>query len=185
MSSTLASRLKVLVAKSFKAERLYGSMVISLTGQLDTELAERAKLSNEIRAREWQKSYNKLRLGLNSILSEEKSATAVTERLLKLETDFRVQIQRAAQELEKVSVGIKDALSRAEYAVVYRRSMDLVKYQARIQASEVVCEEVLALLDAKKPILNLVTEDLTPAPVKEVVKEKSKVIPFIRKASAS
>ena len=184
MTSTLASRLKVLVAKSFKAERLYGSMVINLTGQMETELAERAKLSNEIRAREWQKSYNKLRLGLNAILSEENSATAVTERLLKLEADFRVQIKKANQELEKVSVGIKDALNRAEYAVVYRRSMDLVKYQARIQASEVVCQEVLALLETKKPIFNLVNQEVPPA-VKEVAKEKSKVIPFIRKASAS
>lgn len=179
MSSTLSSRLKVLVAKSFKAERLYGSMVVNLTGQLESEFTERAKLSNEIKAREWQKSYNKLRIGLNSIISEESNAIAVTERLLKLEADFRAQVVRSNEELEKISLAIKDALTRGEYAVVYRRSMDLVKYQSRIQASQVVCEEILALLETKKQTMSL------PVEIVEAPKEKSKVIPFIRKVSVS
>lgn len=188
MSSTLSSRLKVLVAKSFKAERLYGSMVLTLTDKQESELAERAKLTNEIKAREWQKSYNKLRIGLNSILSEETNIISVTERLLKLDAEFRAQVISSNEDLEKISLAIKEALTRGEYAVVYRRAMDLVKYQSIIQASQVISEEILALLETKKaaaPIIEAKLAEVKSAEVQEESpREKSKVIPFMRKVSA-
>jgi len=50
VSSTLTSRLQVLIAKSFKAEKLYNSMLVNSEDSINV-----AALSNEVRAKQWAK----------------------------------------------------------------------------------------------------------------------------------
>lgn len=171
VSSTLSSRLQVLIAKSFKAEKLYNSMIADSSNTINV-----ATLSNEVRAKQWAKTYNKLRKELNSILSIKASSTEVIDKLLSLHDNFQCSLNQCANDLDHEHDKIKEALCRAEYAVIYKSSLDLIKLQSKLQSTQVVCDEILALLETKKAkILEPIELD------RPLVEQNNKVIPFRRK----
>ena len=175
VSSTLTSRLQVLIAKSFKAEKLYNSMLVNSGDSINV-----ASLSNEVRAKEWAKTYNRLRKELNAILTSSTNSTDLIDALLNLHEGFQQTLNQCAIDLDFAHDKIKEALTRAEYAVIYKSSLDLIKFQSRLQSTQVVCDEVLALMETKKSkIMEPIELD---QPINESTSGKSsKVIPFRRK----
>ena len=100
--------------------------------------------------------------------------------MLSLHEGLQLTLNQCANDLDFAHDKIKEALTRAEYAVIYKSSLDLIKFQSRLQSTQVVCDEVLALMETKKSkILEPIELD---QPIDEPVKEKSsKIIPFRRK----
>ena len=141
-----------------------------------------SSLSNEVRAKQWAKTYNKLRKELNTIISNCSNSTDLIDALLSLHEDFQQVLNQCANDLDFAHDKIKEALSRAEYAVIYKSSLDLIKFQSRLQATQVVCDEILALMETKKAkILEPIELDKPIEQENLVQKTSAKIIPFRRK----
>jgi hypothetical protein len=143
---TLNSRLRVLVAKTFRAEKLYSS-IPSTHGEKLTNVSVLAQTANDIRAKEWQRTHYQLRTALNEILSEGSSST-LTADIVALRQRF---VDRATESGDAVEVGvdsIMDTAARHEFAHIFRLSVEMIRYKARAQASRVIAEELSAALDA-------------------------------------
>ena len=135
-----------------------------------------AALSNEVRAKQWAKTYNRLRKELNKILKSSTNSADTIDALLSLHEGFQQTLNQCANDLDFAHDKIKEALSRAEYAVIYKSSLDLIKFQSQLQSTQVVCDEVLALMETKK------SKILEPIELDQPIEEKSNnVIPFRRK----
>jgi hypothetical protein len=83
---TLHSRLRVLVAKTFRAEKLYASMKNSNCVE-NGEIQKITELANTVRADVWQQSHGKLRRALNSPLSKG-SGNALIEAVIGIKNLF-------------------------------------------------------------------------------------------------
>jgi hypothetical protein len=143
---TLNSRLRVLVAKTFRAEKLYSS-IPSSQGEKLTNPSRLSQAANDIRAKEWQRSHYQLRSALNEILSEGSSAN-MTADIVALRQRF---LDRAKESSDAVEQGVEstmDTVARHEFAAVFRFSVDLIKHKARAQASQVIAEELSSVLEA-------------------------------------
>ena len=140
---TLHSRVRVLIAKAFRAERLYSSLrnSDSKVGQLGSV----ADLANDARGREWQKCHQELRSALNNILGAA-PANELRTALGELLSEF---LKRAEQSSKVVQEGVSDVVTatrREEFAHVLRRSLQLIQEKARLQASLAIVDELRALL---------------------------------------
>ena len=182
-SPTLSSKLRVLIAKSFKAEKLYASM--SGTG-IDQRASVRAELANEVRAKEWERSYHQLRISLNKIVSEGKSV----EFALELERLKKAFQKSSLESLEKIKSGqreMSDALGREEFAFVYKASLEMIRYKARHEACKIASQELDSLLEGRKKntdIEPIELDDIDEMPSK-APKTSAKVISISRKRFAS
>lgn len=157
---TLNSRIRVLVAKAFRAEKLYSSLALGGLNSTGSAIADRdadrsassnvlAQIANEVRAKEWKRSHYQLRTSLNDLLAEG-SGAQLAPALIELRDGFL----RAAQESRRVLAASSETLAenarRQEYAHIFKLSVELIRHKARAQANQVVADELTALLDASR-----------------------------------
>jgi hypothetical protein len=142
---TLHSRLKILIAKTFRAEKLYGSIRNSPAG-VSGHLTMLTEISNDIRAREWQKSHFQFRTALNDLLSEATTQTLAAS-VSRLHRAFQERADESADALQAGTAGLIDAAKRQEYAHVMKISVELIRHRARAQANQVVADELAGVLE--------------------------------------
>lgn len=145
-SPTLNSRIRVLVAKAFRAEKLYSS-VNNAKGDRLSNLAVLAEAASEIRAKEWQRAHYQLRTSLNDILAlgnnglMAREVAILRERFVERANESGATVEEGAQELI-------DAARRHEFAHTFKLSLELIRRKAQAQASRVIADELGALLDS-------------------------------------
>lgn len=145
-SPTLNSRLRVLVAKTFRAEQLYGTIRNNADAK-QAALTGMIELANDIRAREWQRSHNDLRTELNDILTLGKSSLIV-DRVLLLQQGF---LKRSVEDEELIEKGVREiseGAARHEFTGVWRVTAELIRLKARHQANKAIAEELMGVLEA-------------------------------------
>lgn len=157
-SSTLNSRLRVLVAKAFRAEKLYSSMgrtsttspsaglAGNLAGDRLSNMAVLAEAASEIRAKEWQRTHYQLRIALNDILAVGNTSKMLSQ-LTELRDNFLTRARENSVLLEKGSEELIETAKRQEFAHIFKISLELIRTKAQTQASHVIVEELSAVLD--------------------------------------
>jgi hypothetical protein len=150
-NQTFNSRLRLLVAKSYKAERLYNSLRSEHTFE-NPELLARitsasgiAEIANDIRAREWQRAHNELRLTLNELLSTGTSLSQARAVAGLLET-FRTRFDEDRMYVEENVENLVEATKREEFGHVLKLSLELIRAKSRSQASKAIADELNAVL---------------------------------------
>lgn len=143
---TLNSRLRVLVAKTFKAEKLYSSIRNSRADKL-ANVASLSDMANDIRAKEWQRAHYRLRASLNDILSLPTKSAIIAE-LLKVRESFLQKAVESEAAIEKNSGLIDETVRRFEFARSLKISVELIQEKACAQANRVISDELGALLDS-------------------------------------
>lgn len=139
--ATLNSRLRVLIAKAYRAEKLYSS--IRHTQGNDTPSV--VELANDIRAREWQRAYGHLRGTLNDILLLG-SPAAVSDQIHGLYRQFRRLSEESFRAVEQETTNLVETVKRHEFARCLKLSMELIRSKARAQAHKVIADELHAAL---------------------------------------
>lgn len=146
---TLHSRLRVLVAKSFRAEKLYASIRNSRkSGDGGVPISAIAEIANDIRAKEWQKSYGDLRTELNDIVASGGSGGALLTTVVSLSHRFKLSAEESAAKVEIGNKGLMLAAKRHEFGHVLKLTLELIRHRARAQASQVISDELQSLLEA-------------------------------------
>jgi hypothetical protein len=141
---TLNSRLRVLVAKAFKAEKLYASI---RSPQPETSLpTSLGEMANDVRAKEWQRAHFQLRTALNDILSET-SGAQLAAGVHMLRERFIEKANEGARFVDQGRVELADVAKRSEFAHGMKLCMELVRHNARSQAYSVLIEELSAILE--------------------------------------
>lgn len=143
---TLNSRLRVLVAKTYRAEKLYSSIRNNKGQQLSSSSAL-SEMANDIRAREWQRSHYELRTALNEILSLGNSS-AVTEHIIELRRRFAEKCEENLAAIEKGKELLIETAKRQEFSQIFRNSAELIRCKARAQADKLIVEELTSVLDS-------------------------------------
>ncbi|MFN8391952.1 MAG: hypothetical protein U0136_16805 [Bdellovibrionota bacterium] len=151
---TLNSRLRVLVAKAFRAEKLYSTVNNSRAERL-TNMAALAEAASDIRAREWQRSHYQLRTALNDVLGLGNSS-AIAREVVGLRDSFLRKSQEATQLVEKGADELVETARRHEFAHIFKISIELIRHKAQAQACKVIADELSSVLDACNP--NAVSE---------------------------
>ena len=160
---TLNSRLRVLVAKAFKAEKLYASIRNQTVGDPARSIssdpsdgsgernpsgaATLSVFANDVRAKEWQRSHFQLRTALNEILSESAGARTVQE-LVELRDRFGSKAAECTGLVERETGELLEIAKRKEFAHCLKLALDLVRHNARAQAYSVIVSELNGILDA-------------------------------------
>lgn len=148
-SATLNSRLRVLIAKTFRAEKLYSSIVRQNLsgGNISSAKAGQAKLSemaNEIRAKEWQLTQSKLRTVLNDII-ETHSSSQLTNEILSVTREFHNEAKSCETQLVETKAKLIEAGELEEFATSLKLSFELIRLKARLQACHSVISELGSL----------------------------------------
>lgn len=189
---TLHSRLRILIAKAFRAEKLYAS-IPNRQGGADLPTAQISELANDIRAREWQKTHHALRTALNDLL-DEKSMRDIQKEVSLLSRRFAMQAEETAAALEKEILSVAEATKRHEFAHVVKLSLELIRLKSRAQANKAIALELEGVLEASgKDPNELAAKSALAVAVKEgaeVVADPAavstnNVIAFKRRASGS
>ena len=172
--STLYSKLKILVAKLYKAEKLYSSMkrlpvaeashrlAANAPRQLFPQQLERNNLNfnrtenashnlieqaNEVRSGEWHKVHQSFRIKLNDLLLNGNSA-CLSENFNSLWLEFLAEFEIAELDLQDCNQSTKEALIKEEYSYLFKLSYELIKRKARLQALKVIHDELNSLLNS-------------------------------------
>ena len=143
---TLSSRLRVLVAKTYRAERLYGS-IRSPQNSAHHSAAAISQTANDIRAREWQRSHNELRTSLNTLIAQGGSSSALIKQVSVLREQFRAQEEQSRRSIESGSANLKESTRRQEFAAVFKQAAELIRHKARAHANRVIADELKALIE--------------------------------------
>ncbi len=145
-NATVNSRLRVLVARAFRAEKLYGA---SAPNRPDKRLnyAQLAEAAGELRSKEWQKAYYQLRASLNDLLALG-SPQATVDGVIALRLEFLKRTEEAAQFVEHASSELQDAAARQEFSHLFKLTLELIRQKAVAQSSRAVCDELGAVLKA-------------------------------------
>jgi hypothetical protein len=158
---TLNSRLRILVAKAFRAEKLYSTVNNSRTENTRTErltnMGALAEAASDIRAREWQRSHYQLRTALNDVLSLG-NTSAVAREVVALRETFLKRSEDAVQLVDKGAEELIDTARRHEFAHIFKISVELIRHKAQAQACKVIADELSAVLDACNPNAKLPEE---------------------------
>ena len=204
-NQTFNSRIRLLVAKSFKAEKLYNSLRSDFSFQNPETLNKIisstgiGEIANDIRAREWQRCHNDLRVSLNKILSDSplygtemtssSRVNAQQRALAGLLAEFRSCYDAERKFVDQSIDTLLEAGKREEFGHVLKLSLELIRAKSRAQAAKAVADElnsVLQLSNAsvlKSPIdaaaQRMSSTDAMPA--KKDVELPSNVIPLRRK----
>ena len=189
-STTINSRLRVLIAKTFRAEKLYSSMKNGGFSE-QTEHARLLELANNARAEVWQVSHAKLRKILNDILGQ-KSGSSVTDEVAKLRDEFQRASVIAQQDLVKAKANLEDTNNREEFTHSMRISLSLVRLKALCQANQIVADELTSILQSSRKAssdsnkgdsdFSYLSEENTASLDSESCYDN--VLPFRRKASS-
>jgi len=143
---TITSRLKVLIARTFRAEKLYSSMRTNDQGGEAASASLLVELANEVRAREWQRAHTKLRKVLNEII--ERSAPAeLGSEIVRLHKHFSVKAGESESLLSAGLAELPDMSRRQEFSALLKLSAELVRYKARYQAYQALADELASVLD--------------------------------------
>jgi hypothetical protein len=150
-TQTFNSRLRLLVAKSYKAERLYNSLRSEHTFE-NPELLARitsssgiAEIANDIRAREWQRSHNELRTVLNELLASG-GYVDQARSIARLLENFRTRYDEDRRFVEENIDNLMEAARREEFGHVLRLSLELIRAKSRSQAAKAIADELNSLL---------------------------------------
>ena len=154
--ATLTSRLRVLIAKTFRAEKLYSSMRnAQASGAPNT--AQLAELANDVRAREWQRSYHELRTALNSIVGVS-SSKQLGDEINLLRERFLLRLRESTSDVDRSMIALADTLQRQEFAHALKLVAELVRLKARAQASKAIADELTGVLQSSGRELELGAE---------------------------
>lgn len=175
-SPTLHSRLRVLVAKTFRASQLYSSM---RTGRGDNG-SNLSEVANDARAAIWYRVHADLQAGLNDAL-ELPSASQVALRVAQLKQEFEKSARDAELTMAAGSERLVQSISRQEFSTTFKTSLELIKCKARMQASRVIAEELESILSNSRAQQPQVDSMFGDAPEKSA--EASNVIPLRRRVS--
>jgi hypothetical protein len=145
-SPTLHSRLRVLIAKTFRAEKLFSSIRNTSGSQL-ASLSTLSEIANDARAREWQKSHHELRNALNEML-ESSEIPEVAGRVINLREKFFRRHLANTEELQKDVQGLTDSIAREEFAQSLRQVVELIRTKARVQVDKAIADELGSILQA-------------------------------------
>lgn len=179
-SPTLHSRLRVLVAKAFRASQLYSSMRTGV--KTPQNLGE---LANDVRARVWHQSHSELQLALNDVLALG-SSSEIVSKIIQLRLRFDKRALDAQKLLERGTDRLVESANRHEFVTSLKASMDLVKFKAEMQATRVIADELGDILGGRGKGKEAEPED---SHVDDLVKDvqapslPSNVIPLRRRAS--
>ena len=172
-TATLNSRLRVLIARTYKAEKLYSSNARSAkqdgSGPENSGWASRARSSraqnsgdgsssvidglekslgdvaNRARAKEWERAHRELREALNEVLALGTSKKQAAA-LISIANEFRQYASEGMAQIDRGIILLKNSAERQEFSHVCKISLELVKEKARIQANSIIAEEVKYLL---------------------------------------
>lgn len=142
---TLHSRLRVLVAKAFRAEKLYSSVNNSKSDRL-TNIAVLSEAASEIRAKEWQRSHYQLRTAINEILTLGSNAL-IAEQVAELRDRFLAKAKESAAAVERGADELVETARRHEFAHIFKISLELIRLKAQAQACKVVADELGSILE--------------------------------------
>lgn len=145
MSQTLHSKLKVLIAQAYKAEKLYGSMRLEHRLLLESEDGI-SKLANDIRAKQWQRTHFVLRQTLNDLLSNVTSSAELLKAVASLRDKFAKKSLESENTLELKRYELQNACERDEFAHSANVSLELINLKAKSQALRGVADELDSLL---------------------------------------
>jgi hypothetical protein len=157
-NATLNSRLRVLVARTYKAEKLYsslrnagGSTSSSLNSALlDPHSAKNpglAQLANDARAKQWQQQHYQLRIALNDILSAGSKAS-LTAQVFALRDKFHSRWSESKTAIDEGTKNLIETAGRQEFAHTLKVSAELIRHKARAEACQVIAKELTAILEA-------------------------------------
>lgn|GEM_PF-5211366 len=149
---TLNSRLRVLIAKTFKAEKLYSSLV-KTHPSAKLGVVALSHLANDIRSKEWQKMHEDLRLGLNSLLRLGQTSTIANE-LEVVWTGFVEKLEESLADLQQGERALREACDRGEYSTALKISAELVRHKARSQSCKVIIDELKSLLESSGRVVS-------------------------------
>lgn len=188
-SQTFNSRLRLLVAKSYKAEKLYSSLRSEVTFQNPDHLSRVtsasgiAEIANDLRAREWQRLHNELRTALNEILSDTTPANQPRAIAGLLEM-FRERFDQDRAYLEENIETLVDASNREEFGHVLKLSLELIRIKSRAQASKAISDELNSVLQPLSRSYDSIPPEMSnekPVQEAEISARPSNVIPLRRK----
>ena len=145
-SATLNSRLRVLVAKAFRAEKLYGAAKASKQIESHATQTVVSDVAQQLRAKEWQKSHYELRVSLNNILSLGNSKEQA-QQLMLLKSCYETRSKEHSAVVKKLADNLKETVERQEFAHVLKITLELIRLKAIAQSSKVICEELHAVLN--------------------------------------
>ena len=148
--STLNSRLRVLIAKTFRAEKLYASLLnvgdsAHSIGAGPVGAASLTKLANDVRAREWQASHEQLRASLNELVRMSNSS-AILDHLQVIYEQYYAKFVESGTALDRGISALVDTARRQEFAHVLKLSVEMTRHKARAQACKVIADELAALI---------------------------------------
>ncbi len=143
--ATLHSRLRVLVARTFKAEKLYASMQRKSSPSFPGPAAL-SELANDIRAKEWQRIHAELRGAINDIL-ENCPVGQVGTKVNQLKDEFLLLAKNSSQDFSENLESLLEAAKKEEFTRTAKKSMELVRFKARLQAAQAVSEELTGILN--------------------------------------
>ena len=177
ISPTVNSKLRVLIAKTYKAEKLFLSMKSSFSAGFENQ--KLIELANNVRAEVWGNIHSDLRKSLNSIVNSESSTSVVTE-INKLKSSFRSVIEERNRQLEKTKQMLFEMGARGEFIHTLKLSLELVKLKATIQANQTIIDELNNIING-----SALSEEDAPADFNESVDEEFNnvhVLSFNRRA---
>lgn len=191
--ATLHSRLRVLVAKTFRAEQLYSSMRNGVAPKT-TSFSE---LSNDVRAGVWLRCHRRLRTALNEALSLN-THSAVAARIQALRQHFHSKAEESSAIVENGTERLIETARRHEFALVLKLALELIQHKARVQANGAIADELSEILqssgrsavepdrlpiagDGELPEHNLLERDNDSAPA---LGHASNVIPLKKRAQS-
>ncbi len=173
-SPTLHSRLRVLVAKTFRASQLYSSMRTG-RGESSGNLAE---ISNDVRAGVWYKVHAELQAGLNEALDLGSPAQVVT-KVAQLKQHFEKMSSDAQHIIERGSERLVQSVHRQEFSTTFKASLELIKCKAKMQASRVIADELESILGSTRASSQV--DSLFEQGTEEHAGQASNVIPLRRR----
>ena len=139
--ATLHSRLRVLVAKTFRAEQLYSSMRNSASART-TSFSE---IASDARSGVWLRCHRRLRTALNEALSLS-THTAVAARVQALKNHFESKARESSSVVEQGTSRLIETAKRHEFALVLKLAFELIQHKARAQANAAIADELSEIL---------------------------------------
>ncbi|MCC6952831.1 MAG: hypothetical protein IT290_01800 [Deltaproteobacteria bacterium] len=176
-NQTLHSRLRVLVAKTYRAEKLFASIrntsdVRSLNFSFISDLA------NDLRSREWQNAHHELRDRLNDILALG-AGSVVIEKIEVLREEFLAKHRSEKRDVERGLGAVTESGAREEFAQMLRFSLELIRLKARAQVYKAIADELSGILVASGRRLATTEDESEEGPLlgqEEAASSRGKVV---------
>jgi len=146
ISPTVNSKLRVLIAKTYKAEKLFLSMKSSSSAGFEHK--KLIELANNVRADVWGHIHSDLRKSLNAIVNSDSSVN-VTNEINRLKSSFRAVIEEKNRQLEKTKQMLFEMGTRSEFIHTMKLSLELVRLKATIQANQTIIDELNNIINSQ------------------------------------